>query len=143
MISRALWIRIRERIDRYYRNKALKPGSVKVGPMGSLCQDIEDIEASSSAKVARRAGYFVLDPHHRPVVSPSDVLAMRRSLDDRQAPTWLGYVCHSSDGQFFLQLEPGACEALGWRELDRIGFRRLFSGELLTSVDRRARSEDR
>ena len=110
--------------------------------MGSLCQDIEDIEASESVKAARRAGYFVLDPRHRPVVSPEDVSVMRRSLDDGRSPTWVGHVCQSSCGQFFIELDSGACEALGWREMDRIGFRRLFSGELLAFVDRRARSDD-
>lgn len=113
-----------------------------MGPFGSLCQDIEDIEASDSAKAARRAGYFVLDSRHRPVVSPEDVLVMRRSLDDRQSPTWVGHVCQTSGGKFLIELNSGACEALGWREMDRIGFRRLFSGELLTFVDRRARSDD-
>ncbi len=64
---------------------------------------------------------------------------MRRSIGDCTSPTWVGYVNRSFDGHFVLELEPGACESMSWREGDRIGFRRLYSGELLTSIDRRAR----
>lgn len=141
MISLKAWLRIRDWADRYFRTKALKQGQVRLTGNGGLEVDVEDITASESAKAAYRAAYFVLDKHSRPKASPDDVLLMRRSLEDSTAPTWVGYVVTSIDSRVFVELEQEACEALGWRERDRIGFRRLFSGELLTFVDRRARTE--
>lgn len=140
VISLAAWLKIRDRVDRYFRAQALKPGGVRVVGRGGLQIDVEDIEASESAKQTRRAAYFVLDPAYLPYVSPTDVRVMRESLDDPRPLATLGHVCQAIDGRFFLDLAPGACEALGWRERDRVGARRLFSGELLVSIDRRART---
>lgn len=64
---------------------------------------------------------------------------MRRSYEDVSSPTYFGHLTRSFDGRMLLELEPEVCQALRWCEGDRIGFRRLYSGELLTSIDRQAR----
>lgn len=142
MISLGAWLRIRNRLDAYFRAKALRPGRVRLTGARSLSVDLEDISSSWSAKQAARAGYFAINAKSRPTASPEDVAVMRRSLDDGTSPTWVGHIVRTFEGHWVLELQPEACTSLGWREGDRIGFRRLYSGELLTSVDRRARYEN-
>lgn len=139
LIAFKTWQRIRRRLDSYFRDRALKAGGIHLMGEGGAYVDIEDIWAAESAKQAMRAAYFVLSPECRPRLSPADVVVMRRSLDEGHAPTWIGHVTHTVDGRFVLELDEGACKALMWRDGDRIGFRRLFSGELLTYVERRAK----
>lgn len=139
MISLTTWLRIRNRLDAYFRAKALRPGRIRVIGDSSLIVDLVDVTSSEPAKRARRGAYFVINPESRPFASPDEVAVMRRSFDDRTSPTWVGYIAQSFHGTWILELQPEACEALEWREGDRIGFRRLLSGELLTAVDRRAR----
>lgn len=141
LISLGTWIRIRSRVDAYFRARALRPGRIRVTGEGSLNVDHEDITSSESSKQAARAAHFLIHAKRRSTASPEDVAVMRRSLDDRTSPTWVGYVARPLEGHLVLELQPEVCESLNWREGDRIGFRRLYSGELLTSIDRRARHE--
>lgn len=129
-------------IDDHFRRQRLKPGLIRANSAGFLSVDIEDIQASESAKQARRAKYWVLDPQYRPRLSIEEIETMRRSLQDINAPSWQAYVHSSVDGHQTLVLKPGLCDALDWREGDRISFRQLYSGELLTLIDRRARTNE-
>lgn len=139
MISLSAWIRIRNRLDTYFRAKALRPGRIRVTGERSVGSDVEDVTSSESAKRARRAAYFMIQKEIRQPASPEDVAIMRRSYEDTTSPTYVGHIVQSFDGRMVLELKSGVCESLHWYEGDRIGFRRLYSGELLTSVDRRAR----
>ena len=141
MISLGTWIRIRNRLDAYFRARALLPGSIRATGERSIYVDTEDITSSESAKRARRAAYLI-NARCPPNVSPEEVAVMRRSFDDRTSPTWVGHIARSFDGAWVMELQPEVCDALEWHEGDRIGFRRLYSGELLTSIDRRARREN-
>lgn len=139
MISLGMWLRIRNRLDRYFRKKALRPGRIRVSGERSLSVDPEDVSASESAKRARRAAYFLIRQGGRQSVHSGDVEVMRRSYDDISTRTYIGHVSRSFEGRMSLELDPGVCEALHWQEGDRIGLRRLYSGELLTFLDRQAR----
>lgn len=135
-----IWLKVRAVIDGYFRKKRLCPRLLHATTGGVVYSDIEDIHASEPSKNAHRAGYWALSPGYRPEVNPEDLQIMRRSLNDRSAPAWHAHVHESVEGPMVLQLTPGLCEELKWQEGDRISFRRLYSGELITAVDRRARS---
>lgn len=60
MISLSTWIRIRGRLDAYFRARALRPGRIRVTGERSVGVDVEDVTSSESAKRARRAAYFLI-----------------------------------------------------------------------------------
>ncbi len=139
MISLSTWIRIRDCLDSYFRERALRPGRIRMTGEHSIGVDLEDIESSESAKRARRMAYFMISQGGRQPANPEEIAAMRRSYEDTTSPTFVGHLVRAFGGDMVLQLKPGVSESLGWLEGDRIGFRRLYSGELLTTLDRRAR----
>jgi len=142
MISLQTWLRIREFLDDYFRQRALQAGSIRATKAGALFVDKEDIYASESYKVAARSSYFVQDEKYRRQVSREDVRIMRASLEVGAKGLWHCYVHRQFNGRMVLMIEPGVCEALKWQEGDKIAFRKLFSGELLTYIERKAKQFD-
>lgn len=134
-----IWLCVRDRIDGFFRNRALRDLGLKITPDGSLYRDLHDVCWSQESHSTRAAAYFVIDRAYLPTVSPEDVRVMRAALEHPLADVHHGYVETQPNMRLAVVLAPGAAEALGWSEGCRIAFRRLYSGELMTRLDKRAR----
>jgi len=139
MISLRTWIRIRDRVDEYFRARELRQRRILVAGKRATAAETKDVTPSESAEKARRAGNLLIRQGGRQPASPEDVEVTSRSYDDMVRPTFVGNFVHTDDGHMLLELKAEVSESLNLREGDRIEFRRLDSGELLTTVERQAR----
>ncbi|MFY1664384.1 hypothetical protein [Pseudomonas sp. Pseu.R1] len=134
-----LWLRIRDRIDSFFRHRALRDLGLRVTPEGTLYRDFHDVLWSEENHSTRIAAYFVIDPAHRQPASPEDIKIMRAALEHPANGVHHGFVERQPNKRMAVVLMPGAAEALGWDEGSRIAFKRLYSGELVARLDKRPR----
>lgn len=134
-----IWLWVREYVDKYFRNLALRDLGVKATPSGSLYRDLSDVYWSEEAHEARSAAYFVIDPKYRPHAHPEEISIMRASLEHGSNKLYHAHIEKQPNARLVAVLAPGVAEALGWGEGDRVAFKQLYSGELLTRLDKRAR----
>lgn len=134
-----LWLRARDRIDTFFRDQALRDLGLMITPNGALHRDLHDVHWSDENHLLRSAAYFVIDPAYRRAVSPEEIRIMRAALEHPAKDVHHGYVERQPNKRLAIVLKPGAAEALGWGEGSRIAFRRLYSGEFITRLDKRAR----